>query len=693
LKETDTEEAHFGGAFPASHLKADIKESKAGTKIIILDCCYSGAYKNSDKGNKNFQRFSDELSGVSRGTVCLAACGGTEKAKQGIRQENIKLSVFTQFLINGIKELSLGTEPIRHIHINDVFDYIKKSITELKKKRPNDPQIQNISMPELPEQFGVRGEIALCRTPDYQETIDKLNEYKREINKLLEQSSLVEEDAEKFSALIKKRRSLPRQYLGDQERQYFVEQLSKIGDIAGAKRSQLEWGRLLEEILTPEGRYNAAPVDNTKKVIDVISNYQKEVILSLLFIVIIVIPLLILHISNVKKYNEIENKIIAIKEKENALLDTVESKTKTINNLENEIRRFSELEKAYNNLRIEHIQTNDRVNKKLQEINIIKEKNNQFVKIISNQEYKIEQLENEKLSLNETNKKLENKLYNNLNYNITAYEECDYIFNQNNKYEKGHDNNCYISYTYGERSALGCYLEFYNKTGDSRVRTEALKQIDKIIKHHIEILEKKDNKGDMEYIKLHIAKFGKLKNKISCLNPIVNYLKDKKNETILTLSYGGIFFTKKGENRDFQYTKNNFSYNLLDYRTDINKKFFSEEESEHYKELFEIVYHPKKDDKEKDIDISEKLLSIGINATVLLGINKVEDKNILSAILIKKQRQGIKHESVILEDNLSSNNLNCILQEYSSLDSCRDKLAVWNKKIFAALGFDDAKKI
>ena len=94
-------------AVSSSFIKEMIRESNAAAKIILLDCCYSGAFLGNDviKAATSIDDGVGEHLVTGEGVCVLTACTGVQTAEDGMRsgaEDSVPLSIFTSAIVNGI---------------------------------------------------------------------------------------------------------------------------------------------------------------------------------------------------------------------------------------------------------------------------------------------------------------------------------------------------------------------------------------------------------------------------------------------------------------------------------------------------------------------------------------------------------------------------------------------------------------
>lgn len=122
-------------AFPASELRKWAIASSAETRIVILDCCYSGAAfaETTEKGE------IAELAGHvvralnGRGLFCLTASTDTQLAEE---KDNDRYSLLTKYIIKGISEGSADAGDDGVVSFQELCSYVQSQIPLEGNQRP-----------------------------------------------------------------------------------------------------------------------------------------------------------------------------------------------------------------------------------------------------------------------------------------------------------------------------------------------------------------------------------------------------------------------------------------------------------------------------------------------------------------------------------------------------------------------------
>jgi molecular chaperone DnaJ len=123
-------------AVPAAFLRERMERCRARTIIVLLDCCYSGAFLPGTKGDDQIH-VRDELGG--HGRAVLTATSRTEYAWEGKRVESKvpQPSRFTGALIKGLGTGEADLNRDGRITVTELYDYVYESLHRAGvKQRP-----------------------------------------------------------------------------------------------------------------------------------------------------------------------------------------------------------------------------------------------------------------------------------------------------------------------------------------------------------------------------------------------------------------------------------------------------------------------------------------------------------------------------------------------------------------------------
>jgi hypothetical protein len=175
-------------AVSASFIQRVSRNSYAKRQIIILDCCYSGAFATGWHTKSVGLDLKKELG--AEGRVVLTSSTATQTSFQ---QEGAELSLYTQYLVEGIETGAADSDADGKIHVRELHDYAKAKVQEVKPKMQpeiildregfnillsqapvNDPELE---FRQLVGKYANHGEIS-----EYRREIFKLEQKKRSIS-------------------------------------------------------------------------------------------------------------------------------------------------------------------------------------------------------------------------------------------------------------------------------------------------------------------------------------------------------------------------------------------------------------------------------------------------------------------------------------------------------------------------------
>jgi WD40 repeat protein/uncharacterized caspase-like protein len=133
----------------SSYIKLLMDRTVSRTQVLILDCCYSGAFSSGLKGSKGARPKSGDLLGGSVGTaeafggtgygrVVLTASDSTQYAWEGddVIGES-EASVFTYYLAEGIRTGEADLDGDGSIAIDELYNYVyPRVVNRSSKQRP-----------------------------------------------------------------------------------------------------------------------------------------------------------------------------------------------------------------------------------------------------------------------------------------------------------------------------------------------------------------------------------------------------------------------------------------------------------------------------------------------------------------------------------------------------------------------------
>jgi len=113
-----------GTALEAEFIKRIIKNSVAQRKVVILDCCFGAAFAEGFLGMDD-SRIDVETQLGGKGWCVLTASTSTRYA---LEQEGEPLSVYTRYLVDGLKTGGAAPEGKATISVGDWHEYVRTSV-------------------------------------------------------------------------------------------------------------------------------------------------------------------------------------------------------------------------------------------------------------------------------------------------------------------------------------------------------------------------------------------------------------------------------------------------------------------------------------------------------------------------------------------------------------------------------------
>ena len=178
-------------AVPARFVQQQSMQCYAQRQILILDCCYSGAFKDGWQAKAAGLDLRQELGG--KGRVVLTSSTATQTSFQ---QESAELSLYTQYLVEGIEAGAADGDRDGKIFVRELHDYVKGKV---QKAKPNmkpdillDKEGFDILFSKAP-----RGD----RTLDFRRLVEEsarggeISTYRRDILRLRQQEWGIAEEA------------------------------------------------------------------------------------------------------------------------------------------------------------------------------------------------------------------------------------------------------------------------------------------------------------------------------------------------------------------------------------------------------------------------------------------------------------------------------------------------------------------
>ena len=139
-------------AVAAQWLTDQLDDSRARRKILLLDCCHSGAFAKGRKGDSALA-LKDRFSG--RGNIVLTASRATEYSFEGasVIGEGVG-SVFTRAIVDGLRTGQADRDKDGRVTVDDLYHYVYDTVRAAEPRQT----------PEL-WAYGAEGDLLVARSP------------------------------------------------------------------------------------------------------------------------------------------------------------------------------------------------------------------------------------------------------------------------------------------------------------------------------------------------------------------------------------------------------------------------------------------------------------------------------------------------------------------------------------------------
>ncbi len=156
LAARDTDLSVLGAtSVPASFVHDALDQTQSRRVVLILDCCYSGAFaRGALVRSGNDVQIADEF-GAGSGRIVLTASSATEYAFEGanLTQADGQPSVFTAALVDGLQTGAADLDADGEISIDELYDYTYRQVRE---RTPGQAPMK--------WSFGVEGSLVVARS-------------------------------------------------------------------------------------------------------------------------------------------------------------------------------------------------------------------------------------------------------------------------------------------------------------------------------------------------------------------------------------------------------------------------------------------------------------------------------------------------------------------------------------------------
>ncbi|MFF2079152.1 transporter substrate-binding domain-containing protein [Kitasatospora sp. NPDC058162] len=153
---TDTVKTRLAATGVESQWLLDLMEDcRARRLVVILDCCFSGAFSHGLKGDEDLA-LGERMRGQGRGRVVLTASRGSEYSWEGESLSGVEPpgSVFTTAIVEGIRSGAADEDHDGYISVDDAYAFAFD-------------RIRSGGSQQTPQRwlYGAEGKILLARSP------------------------------------------------------------------------------------------------------------------------------------------------------------------------------------------------------------------------------------------------------------------------------------------------------------------------------------------------------------------------------------------------------------------------------------------------------------------------------------------------------------------------------------------------
>jgi division/cell wall cluster transcriptional repressor MraZ len=123
-------------ALPAAFIRDQMSHSMSKKQVLILDCCYSGAFTSGRKAAPAEEFITKEIFGAGSGRIILTASNSVEFAWESEKSSGTQAaSLFTQALIEGLQTGKADSNNDSWITISEWYEYAFRQVKEKTSKQ------------------------------------------------------------------------------------------------------------------------------------------------------------------------------------------------------------------------------------------------------------------------------------------------------------------------------------------------------------------------------------------------------------------------------------------------------------------------------------------------------------------------------------------------------------------------------
>ena len=124
-------------AIPSEFITGEMDRSRSRRQVLILDCCHSGAFAQGSKAMTGESAGTGPaFEGIGYGRVVLTATDATQYAWEGDKViGQADRSVFTHYLIEGLRTGAADTDHDGTITLDEMYDYVYEKVVAVTPKQ------------------------------------------------------------------------------------------------------------------------------------------------------------------------------------------------------------------------------------------------------------------------------------------------------------------------------------------------------------------------------------------------------------------------------------------------------------------------------------------------------------------------------------------------------------------------------
>ena len=149
-------------ALDAAFVRGQIDKSDSQRKVVVLDCCHSGAFAGAKAALGDSAGTQEAFAGSGYGRVILTASNAVEYAWEGDDLlGKATRSVFTHFLVQGLQTGAADLNGDGQVSLDELYDYVyEQVVTDGRSKQTPQKWVLN-----------VQGPIIIARSPSPHSTL------------------------------------------------------------------------------------------------------------------------------------------------------------------------------------------------------------------------------------------------------------------------------------------------------------------------------------------------------------------------------------------------------------------------------------------------------------------------------------------------------------------------------------------